>query len=72
MIADDLDDRFFGHMVDARDKVIAALFGHFEFVYPAELAQHHLAGTARGANRYVDHPVHEAVQRRILGGRRQT
>jgi hypothetical protein len=41
-------------------------------MHVVQLPQHDLAGAARGADRYVDHPVHEGVQRRILGRSRQT
>jgi tRNA (cytidine32/uridine32-2'-O)-methyltransferase len=37
-----------------------------------QLANHDLAGSPRCLYRYVDHPVHEAVQRRILTTDKQT
>ena len=60
VVADDLDDRGFGGLIDLRDELVAAFLDDLERLELVHLANHDLAGAARRANCDVDHAVHWA------------
>ena len=60
VVANDLDDRGFGGLIDLRDELVAAFFDDLERLELVDLANHHLSGAACRANCDVDHAVHWA------------
>src|SRR6185436_19207737 len=60
VIADDLDDRGFGGLVDLRDELVAAFLDDFERLELVHVANHDLSGAPRRSNCDVDHAVHWA------------
>jgi len=71
VVLDDLDDRLFGPRVDLSHEIVLGFFGERQRFQLIEPAYHNLARAARGTYRNVDHPMHKATQRRILGTHKQ-